>query len=150
MIKTWKVVHLMAGDDTWTPTNEELLTLVDTFQHAQLECKEADESACIKTAMSTVVASRKGIDARILELTGDEKVLASSKQMQLAIAARLMADLKLPRLAGACDSQEYANGYNAALHEVKWQVQRIVDEYLKDLGCTEEEEQPEGENNEAN
>lgn len=63
-----EILHIIAGDDTWTPTTQELQDLVDTFQNALKETKPNE---------LPVVATRNGVQVIVIEY-GDPQEWYSS------------------------------------------------------------------------
>lgn len=117
-----KIVHIIAGADDWTPSMEELQQLVALFQEAEHD------------PLETVIASRDGIKAEVIEVPDDSPllVLANPSSIREQIAHRLLSEFlvdspshqHLP--AGA--STELVKGYHMCLSNFKARLEQLVSE----------------------
>ncbi|QRE00113.1 hypothetical protein [Burkholderia phage BCSR5] len=120
-----KIVHLQVGDDNWTPTVEELMSIVEMFQSTELD-KGTD------AALSAVVATRNAVQPTVIELKDGEELVPVAVPISLsqAVAARVLGDLIANKVTVQGDaSPDFHSGVHYAMEMVRKNITRIVYEY---------------------
>lgn len=74
-----RIFHIVAGDANWTPTEDELQTLVTLFQEAAFA--PVGEAIPTDEHIVAAVATRDGIKCEVLEIPSNADFIAMPQQM---------------------------------------------------------------------